>query len=56
MKEFLAMGGYAQYVWPAFGLAAAVLVYNFVAAQRRHSQAILRLALQAARMERRNRP
>ncbi len=23
--EFLAMGGYALYVWPAFGLAAAVL-------------------------------
>ena len=23
--EFLAMGGYALYVWPTFGLAAAVL-------------------------------
>jgi heme exporter protein D len=55
MKEFLAMGGYAQYVWPAFGLAALVLLYNFVAAQRRHSRAILRVALQTARMEGRNR-
>ncbi|MSO64571.1 MAG: heme exporter protein CcmD [Alphaproteobacteria bacterium] len=23
--RFLAMGGYAAYVWPAFGLAAAVM-------------------------------
>lgn len=25
MREFLAMGGYAGYVWPAFGVAALVL-------------------------------
>jgi heme exporter protein CcmD len=56
MKEFLAMGGYAQFVWPAFGLAAAVLVYNFFAAQRRHRQAISRLAMLAARMDRRSTP
>ncbi len=24
--EFLAMGGYAQFVWPSYGLTAAVLV------------------------------
>jgi heme exporter protein D len=24
--DFLDMGGYAAYVWPAFGIAAAVLV------------------------------
>ncbi len=25
MAEFLHMGGYAGYIWPAFGLVAAVL-------------------------------
>lgn len=25
MSEYLAMGGYAVYVWPAYGLAALVL-------------------------------
>ena len=34
MQEFLAMGGYAAFVWPAFGLSAAVLVYNAWAARR----------------------
>ncbi len=26
IQDFLAMGGYAQFVWPAYGLAAVVLV------------------------------
>lgn len=26
VREFLAMGGYAAYVWPAFGLTLAVLL------------------------------
>ncbi len=26
MAEFLAMGGYAAYVWPALGLTAAVMI------------------------------
>jgi len=26
VSEFLAMGGYAAYVWPAFGFAAVVLL------------------------------
>lgn len=32
--EFLAMGGYAAYVWPAFGAAAAVLVGLWLVSQR----------------------
>lgn len=39
MNEFLAMGGYAEYVWPSFGLTALVLVWNIVAARRRHAAA-----------------
>ncbi|PSQ91746.1 MAG: heme exporter protein CcmD [Proteobacteria bacterium SW_6_67_9] len=27
--EFLAMGGYAAYVWPAYGLALVVLVVTW---------------------------
>lgn len=26
MSEFLAMGGYAAFVWPTYGVAAAVLL------------------------------
>lgn len=29
-SEFLDMGGYARYVWPAYGLMAVVLVFNLV--------------------------
>lgn len=29
MSDFFAMGGYAAYVWPAFGFAAAVLLGLF---------------------------
>ena len=32
--DFLAMGGYARYVWPAYALSAIVLVYNAWSAVR----------------------
>lgn len=28
MHEFLTMGGYAAYVWPAYGVAAVVMLVN----------------------------
>lgn len=31
MNEFLHMGGYAAYIWSAYGIAAAVLIYNLIA-------------------------
>ncbi|WP_448203604.1 heme exporter protein CcmD [Azospirillum sp. sgz302134] len=31
MADFFAMGGYAAYVWPAYGLAALVMVGLLVA-------------------------
>jgi heme exporter protein CcmD len=34
MNEFFAMGGYADFVWPCFLLAAVVLIWNAVAARR----------------------
>ncbi len=39
MNEFLAMGGYAAYVWPCFALTAVVLAWNVLAARRSHAAA-----------------
>lgn len=49
MREFLAMGGYAAYVWTAFGLTAAVLLINIVGAQRQARQTHARLRARLAR-------
>jgi heme exporter protein D len=34
MSEFLAMGGYAAFVWPAYAVTLAVVVLNIVWARR----------------------
>ena len=39
LQNFLEMGGHAGYVWPAYGLTALVLVWNWWAARRSESQA-----------------
>jgi heme exporter protein CcmD len=39
LQHFLAMGGYAKFVWPAYGLTAAVLLWNWWAARRTESEA-----------------
>ena len=36
MAEFLEMGGYAFFVWSAYGLVAAVLIGNAIAPWWRH--------------------
>jgi heme exporter protein D len=35
MNEFFAMGGYGPYVWSAYGITLAALVFNYWAATRR---------------------
>ena len=40
LTEFLNMGGYARFVWPAFVITAFVLAANVYAA-RRHERAVL---------------
>ncbi len=40
MKEFLHMGGYAMYVWPSYGLALVVLLWNIIVPMRRTKQHI----------------
>lgn len=44
VKEYLAMGGYALYVWPAFLIAAVVMIGLAVSSYRRltESQRIAR--------------
>jgi heme exporter protein CcmD len=44
LAHFLAMGGYAVYVWPCYALAALVIGLNIAAARRS-----LRSAQRAAR-------
>jgi len=39
LQNFLAMGGYAAYVWPAYGLTALVLLWNWWAAIRSEAEA-----------------
>lgn len=39
LQHFLAMGGYAAFVWPAYGIALAVLVWNIWSARRAHTEA-----------------
>ncbi len=49
MRDFLAMGGYALWVWSAFGLAAVILVANLVGASRRYRNTLRRLRLRMNR-------
>jgi len=39
LQNFLEMGGYAEYVWPAYGLTALVLLWNWWAARRSETEA-----------------
>ena len=36
LNEFLAMGGYALYVWTSFGMTALCMAVEVVAIRRRH--------------------
>jgi heme exporter protein CcmD len=39
LQKFIQMGGYAAYVWPAYGLTVLVLVWNWWAARRSETDA-----------------
>jgi heme exporter protein D len=41
--EFLHMGGYAAYVWSAYGITLLVLVLNVWSAYRRNTMALERV-------------
>jgi heme exporter protein CcmD len=44
MTHFLAMGGYAQFVWPAYGASALGLTLAIFLTLREYTQAKARLA------------
>ncbi|WP_119167519.1 heme exporter protein CcmD [Algihabitans albus] len=55
LLTYLDMGGYAPFVWPCFGLAAAVMLYFFVASRRELRQREQRLEVLRAASPRRRR-
>ena len=54
MTEFLEMGGYAKYVWSAFGLTLVVLVANIVVARQQFRAVRTRLAQRWANQQESN--
>lgn len=40
MNEFLAMGGYARFVWPAMGVFLAVLAFDWIITAVRRRRAL----------------
>ena len=56
MNEFLAMGGYAPYVWSAYGITLAVLLLNIWSARRARIRSLARAAETTADARPRRRP
>lgn len=60
LQSFLAMGGYAVYVWPAYGVFFIVLLIDWLAPQFRRRRLLrelrARMARQDARKERTSSP
>lgn len=48
MSEFLAMGGYAWYVWMAYGAAALAVVIEIAAVRARRRRAFEQLRMSTA--------
>lgn len=46
VTEFLAMGGYARYLWPSIGMFVGLLVCLAWSSYRRHQRMISRLQQQ----------
>ncbi|MBS0374964.1 MAG: heme exporter protein CcmD [Proteobacteria bacterium] len=42
MEAFLHMGGYARFVWPAYGLAVVIFGWNIWAARKLEREALER--------------
>ncbi len=52
MTEFLQMGGYALYVWPAYAVTAVTLAVSVIAPIRRRNRLLRELAAITAQKER----
>ena len=53
--EFFAMGGYGQYVWGSYGLAALILILNLYLPLRRR-KTLRRLLREFLRLKRSSQP
>lgn len=53
VADFIAMGGYAGYVWGSFGVTALIIIIEPILARRAQRQTIARLQRQL-RAEQRN--
>lgn len=53
MGEFLSMGGYAQFVWSAFGFWLVCAIFNIVSARRKIRSSLEHAAVAAARQRHR---
>ena len=51
MAEFLAMGGYAEFVWSVFGLWIVTVAFNIVSARRKIRASLERASLNMARKQ-----
>jgi heme exporter protein D len=59
LEQFFSMGGYAFYVWAAYGIALAVLLLNLALPMRRRAEVrrdIARALRQEAARQERKRP
>lgn len=52
MTDFLDMGGYALWVWSAYGLTVLVMVANVILARSRLRRSTARLRARAGRLAR----
>lgn len=43
LSHFLAMGGYAKYVWPSYGLVFVVLAFYLIRIKKQHKQLLQQL-------------
>jgi len=51
MTEFLQMGGYALYVWPAYAVTAVTLTFSVLAPIRRRNRLLRELTVMATQKE-----
>ncbi len=56
MNELLRMGGQGAYVWPAYGITLAVIIFNVWAARRKLASALSEARRSTVREQPRTQP
>ena len=52
LQEFLAMGGYAFYVWTAYGVTFLVMLFNYLLPVIQRKQLLRQISLRQKRAQR----